>query len=293
MTAAQTERPPTIVVTDLDGTLLDLHTRSWAPAEPALRELQERGVPVVLCSAKTRAEILPLREALGIEDPFIVENGGAVYVPKGYFPFAFPHDREFEGFSVLELGLPYAEIRRRIERVRRELGVAFRGFGDLTAEEVAEITGLSLEEARRAKAREYDETLLLGDLSAGERERVLQALERAGLRWTHGGVFHHALGAGTDKGRAVRKLLELYRREHGEVFSVGLGDGRNDEPLLRAVDLPLLVQKPDGTWEDLDLPGLVRVEGVGPEGWRRAVEAWLRGELPHRLPYVKKTRRQS
>lgn len=229
-------------------------------------------MPVVLCSAKTRAEILPLRGELGSEDPFIVENGGAVYVPQGYFSFAFPYDREIEGFAVVELGLPYAEIRRRLQTIRRELGVPFRGFGDLSAEEVAQVTGLRLEEAQRAKEREYDETLLLGELPAGDREKVLQALEQKGLRWTHGGVFYHALGKQTDKGKAVREMIELYRREHREVLSVGLGDSRNDEPLLRAVDLPVLVQKPDGTWEDLDLPGLNRVEGVGPAGWRRAVE---------------------
>jgi len=273
----RTERPRTVIFTDLDGTLLDLRTGSWKPAEPTLRELQARGVPVVLCSAKTRAEILPLREELGIADPFLVENGGALYIPKGYFSFAVPHDREFEDWDVLELGLPYAEIRRRIQTIRRELGIRFSGFGDLSAEEVAGLTGLSREEAERAKAREYDETLLLGGLSPGERDRVLRALERAGLRWTHGGVFYHALGARTDKGKAVRALIDLYRREHGEVFSVGMGDSRNDEPLLRAVDLPVLVQKPDGTWEDLSPspPRLRRVEGVGPEGWRRAVERLL------------------
>ena len=230
---------------------------------------------MVLCSAKTRAEILPLRRALEIEDPFIVENGGALCIPRGYFSSPFPYQREAEGFQIVELGLPYAEIRRRIERVRRELGIPFQGFGDLPAEEVARITGLSLEEAERAKAREYDETLLLGDLLQEDRDRVLRALEREGLRWTHGGVFYHALGGQTDKGKAVRKALELYRREHGEVFSVGLGDSKNDESLLQAVDLPLLVQKPDGTWEDLSLPRLRRVEGVGPEGWRRALEDFV------------------
>lgn len=275
MTDVQTKHPKTIVFTDLDGTLLDLTTRSWEPAQSALRRLRALRVPVVLCSAKTRAEIEPLRRALGINDPFLVENGGALYIPKGYFSFAFPYDREFEDFEVLELGLPYAEIRRRLQTIRRELGVPFRGFGDLSAEEVARLTGLSLGEAKRAKAREYDETLLLGELPAEDREKVLQALEREGLRGTHGGVFYHALGKQTDKGKAVREMIELYRREHGEVFSVGLGDSRNDEPLLRVVDFPLLVQRPDGTWEDLPLPHLQRVQGIGPEGWRRAVEELL------------------
>jgi hypothetical protein len=44
---------------------------------------------------------------------------------------------------------------------------------------------------------------------------------------------------------------------------------------LRVVNVPVLVQKPDGSWEYLDIPHLKRVEGVGPEGWRRAVEELL------------------
>ena len=261
-----------IVFTDLDGTLLDLATYSFAPAKPAIKQLLQRRIPLILCSAKTYREMDPYREALGISDPFIVENGGAVYVPEGYFSFEFEHQRETpDGFWVIELGLPYSEIRKRLEEIRRELGIDFQGFGDLSPEEISELTGLSLEEAERAKAREYDETLVLNHLEASEVEKVLRAIEREGLRWTHGGVFYHVTGP-SDKGKAARVLIELYRREHGEIFSIGIGDSRNDEPLLRAVDLPVLVQKPDGSWEALKIPGLKLVEGIGPRGWRRAVE---------------------
>ncbi len=258
-----------VVFTDLDGTLLDLETRSYEPALPAVRRLQNRGIPLVLCSAKTRAEIDVLREELSVDDPFIAENGGAIFIPHGYFPFEFEHDRRVDEYDVIELGTPYIEIRARLERIREELGIQFRGFGDLSPGDIARITGLSLDEARRAKAREYDETLVLNDLSPDEIERVLRAIERAGLRWTHGGIFHHAMGP-SDKGQAARILIELYRREFGPIFSIGIGDSRNDEPLLQVVDLPALVQKPDGSWEDLELQGLRRVEGIGPEGWRRA-----------------------
>ncbi len=55
-------------------------------------------------------------------------------------------------------------------------------------------------------------------------------------------------------------------------MTIGLGDSLNDLPLLSAVDIPILVQKPEGQWEEMDLPMLQRVEGIGPVGWRRAVE---------------------
>ena len=82
--------PQLVIFTDLDGTLLDARNYSWRAAQPALDQLRRRRVPVVFCTSKTRAEILPLREELRNADPFVAENGGAIYVPRSYFPFPLP-----------------------------------------------------------------------------------------------------------------------------------------------------------------------------------------------------------
>jgi predicted mannosyl-3-phosphoglycerate phosphatase (HAD superfamily) len=92
-----------------------------------------------------------------------------------------------------------------------------------------------------------------------------------------GGRFHHLVGS-SDKGKAVQTLTELYRRDRGPVRTVGLGDSPNDEPMLRAVDVPVLIRRPDGRICDgLDLPGLVISPYSGPEGWREAVLGLLSG----------------
>jgi hypothetical protein len=54
-----------------------------------LLELQGRLVPVILVSNKTRVEIEFCRKRMELTDPFIVENGGAIFIPKGYFPEVF------------------------------------------------------------------------------------------------------------------------------------------------------------------------------------------------------------
>jgi len=75
-----------VIFTDLDGTLLELETYSYAKALPSINYLRKKGIPIVFCSAKTRAEQEVYRKELQINDPFIVENGGAVFVFQGYFP---------------------------------------------------------------------------------------------------------------------------------------------------------------------------------------------------------------
>ena len=80
-------QPHVIVVSDLDGTLLDHETYSFDAARPALARLRQADVPLVLCTSKTRAEVESIRRSLDNEHPFIVENGGAVVIPLDYFSF--------------------------------------------------------------------------------------------------------------------------------------------------------------------------------------------------------------
>ncbi|MGF1507208.1 MAG: HAD hydrolase family protein, partial [Anaerolineae bacterium] len=68
-----------IVITDLDGTLLDANTyQPGAAAGEALRNVQARDIPGGFCYANTDAEQEPLRSDLAVADPFIVENGSAL-----------------------------------------------------------------------------------------------------------------------------------------------------------------------------------------------------------------------
>jgi len=120
-----------IVFTDLDGTLLDHSTYKWEAAQPALRQLRLSGSPVVLCTSKTRAEVLPLRDQLKLTDPFVTENGGAIYIPRNYFPFALPTAQVEAGYQVLELGQRYTNLVRALEEAAETSGVKVRGFSHM------------------------------------------------------------------------------------------------------------------------------------------------------------------
>ena len=66
------------VVTDLDGTLLD-HNYDLSPAIDILNYLKSIGIPVIPCTSKTASEVKKLRDKYDLIDPYIVENGGAIY----------------------------------------------------------------------------------------------------------------------------------------------------------------------------------------------------------------------
>jgi len=265
--------PVPVIFTDLDGTLLDHHDYSFDAAREVLLRLGQAQVPLVLCSSKTRLEIEGIQKQLQSFHPFVAENGAAVFVPKGYFPFTVPGARERAGHFVLEYGRPHHEVIDLLRRTAAAVNVPVVGFSDMSVGEVAASCGLSLLDARLAKLREYDEPFRVPGGDPASRDRLLRALQRAGLHCASGGRFDHVSGR-ADKGLAVAALRDLYRRAFRSVVTVGLGDGPNDVSLLRAVDIPVIVLSPAA---DVSAQLIRRVPTArvtlerGPAGWAEAV----------------------
>ncbi len=261
-----------VVFTDLDGTLLDGGTYSFRPAVPALGLLRRRGIPLVLCSSKTREEILHWRRRLRNREPYISENGGGIFFPMEtdwVVPSMLPARVEEKPWGwLMRLGARYTELREAMEALRED-GFAVRGFGDMDAAEVSRLTGLPARQAEMAKMRDFDEPFVF---RGGQEEMaaLVEAIRGRGLRVTRG-RFYHLMGE-SDKGRAVSILTGVYRSAWGEIRTAALGDGLNDLPMLEVVDVPMLVQQADGRHHPrIHTPGLVRLEGVGPEGWNRGI----------------------
>ena len=216
----------------------------------------------------------PLRLRLDNHHPFIVENGGALFIPKGYFPFPLGQAAPRGDYDVVEIGTPYVRLRTALKEIGRDLGCHLRGFGDLTLKEVSALTGLSPAETLLATQREYDEPVVV-ESNGMVWSRLSAAAATRGLRWTRGGRLYHLMGD-NDKGVASRRLIAWYERraqqEGRALITVGIGDSLNDLPMLEAVNYPILVRNPDGSYDpDVQCPHLTRAEGVGPVGWNRSL----------------------
>ena len=255
-----------VLLSDLDGTLLDLKSYSFAQSEASVNELKEEGVPIVFCSSKSRVEQEFYRGALGIEDPFIVENGSAIFIPRGYFSKKIPFNTYvIDDFEVITIGKPVGFIRDVIHQSRTYLGLSFTCYFDLSAEDVSMYTGLDLRSSRRAMQREFSETILKGDVNDG----FLDFLSHNKLKSIPGSKFQTIISSNADKGKAVDILLALYENEWGEVKSYGVGDSVNDFEMLQTVDDPYLVQRPGSQWAELDDVTIKNVQGIGPAGWNK------------------------
>jgi mannosyl-3-phosphoglycerate phosphatase len=257
-----------LVFTDLDGTLLDHDDYACDAARPALDLIRRRRVPLIFTTSKTRVEVERLQAELQIREPFIPENGAALFFPAGYRNFEIENGVRDGAYTVVPLGAAYAEIRRFVVAVRERFGVT--GFGDWSVAEIAARTGLPLETAAMARMREFTEPFLIED--PRRIEELAAVAEPQGLQITAGGRFFHLIGIRQDKGRAVRRCTEIFASHiAGRIVTAGLGDSANDIAMLKSVDIPILIPHPDGTYETVELPGLVRADVPGSRGWNEAV----------------------
>jgi len=261
-------QPQILIFTDLDGTLLDDQTYDFSPALPALKIIHSQKIPLILVSSKTRAEIEFFMELLSLETPFIAENGGGIYFPPSFaLPQEYPY-KKIDRFHALFMGRPIEEVLERSRKLKEDF--KFRGFSEMPVQEIASLTGLTLEDALRASKREFDEPILLED-PLDDMEIFCKKAAQHGLDCVQGGRFVH-LFLGGNKGRAVEKVLTIYKQLKGTIFSIALGDSPNDISMLKAVDRAVLMQGRDGTYiKGLAHPDIIKAEGNGPEAWNRVM----------------------
>lgn len=261
---------PLVIITDLDGSLLDHHTYGWQPAERWLATLKAHDVPVVFCSSKTAAEIVPLQIGMGLQgSPFIAENGAL---------WQFYHHRQAnDPQPAMVMGHDYASIRAIMQRLRESYGFKFFGFGDVDHQVISEWTGLTPQNALLAQQRQASETFIWreGDQRLAEFTALL-AQDNLGV--TQGGRFYHVMSTHISKGAALRQLLARFQQQDGRRRqSLGLGDGPNDISMLNAVDYAVIVQGYSNTPVELDARQrqVYRTQAYGPEGWSEGMDHFI------------------
>ena len=265
-----------ILFSDLDGTLLNTETYSYEAALPVIEQLKAQGIPVIPVTSKTRAEVETLIQAIGITDPFVTENGSAIYIPRETCPFELPEGEDDGPYRVMQLGVPYVMARAGLKAVAQEIGRPLKGFGDLSVEQVQQLTGLDAQDAQQAKMREFTEPFLTPKNTTPEKLAV--AAGEMGFRVVVGDRFSHLIGLNAGKGAAVHTLVSLYAPTFPEaetITTVGLGNSPNDLDMLENVDRAIVLPGSSGPHPKLADRGWQIAPQLAPEGWAIAVNQVL------------------
>jgi mannosyl-3-phosphoglycerate phosphatase family protein len=257
-----------IIFTDLDGSLLDHDSYSHKAADALLLELEKDDIPVVLTTSKTRAEVLSIRADLNNHHPFIIENGAAIFIPQGYFPKKPKGCVDVDGFWVSSFCQSRSHWLSILEKAKTRFPHSFSHFSAMKEEVIAQITGLSIEQAEQANQREFGEPISWLGVDKAKQQFILW-LESEGGHVLQGGRFLHLSGA-CNKGQALDWLTTEYKKQRdlSATKTIAIGDSDNDIAMLEQADLALIIRSPAH-----EPPTLTRVNGFfiseefGPRGW--------------------------
>ncbi len=251
-------RPRLIILSDLDGTLLDHHGYGFEPARPVLARLERLNIPVVLSSSKTAAEMAQIAALMpGVARwPFVCENGAGIVWPDD----AAQTDRE-----------DWHRLRAFMQCLPSDLRGCLTGFGDLGPDGIAAATGLSRASAVLAGERQFSEPCLWTGDDAGLK-RLARECAAHGIKAQQGGRFL-TLGFGHTKASRVDDV----RRALAAEMIVALGDAPNDRDMIAAADMGVVVPNPAGPAPNGFGPdaNIIHAPAPGPAGWAGAVTTIL------------------
>lgn len=262
-----------LIFTDLDGTLLDHYTYQTLSANRIIKKLKEKNIPIIPNTSKTLDEVLLIRAELKLDAPFIIENGAAVYVPVNHFREQ-PHDTVLEnGFWVKSFCKKRDFWLFLLHSEAKKFSAHFRGFSQMSDEQLADLTGLSPTYASLAKMRQYGEPVdWLGDKQS--QRHFVKHMHLLGANVLEGGRFLHISGE-CDKGQAQSWLAKQYQINQPDlVFStIALGDSHNDTAMLEVADIAVLVRSPAHDFPLLQRENDLYFSGeVGPAGWAECLQ---------------------
>jgi len=249
-----------IVFSDLDGTLLEHNTYSFEDALPMLKFLKKNNIPLILTTSKTKNEVIKLQKMLDINYPFIVENGGGIFI------------KRFDNYDCIPLGFSYKQILKFFNNYSKQFDIL--GFSQMSVKEIISHTGLSDRDAAFSKQRDFTEPFLLDDKN--QFEELKNIANKDGLDIVKGGRFYHLISKGQNKANAMKKVLEIFtKKDNKDYTSIALGDSENDVSMLKSADFPIVIPRIDGSNLELDIKNLTIASYSGPKGWNEALREYF------------------
>ena len=218
------------VVSDVDGTLMD-HSYDLTPAKETIKLLQELSVPVILCTSKTAAEVKVIRKELNLNDPYIVENGAAIYGKTL---------NKVNGEIIL--GEKYEILENILSSISNEINYDLKPLNNISDQEATELTGLKGHSLDLMRDRHWSMPFL--NPPENKEEEINICCKRFGVEIFKGNRMSHMLSINSNKGKAIKALKKYSNNPNIQI--IGLGDSPNDLPLLLNSDYKIVIPGLDG-----------------------------------------------
>ena len=247
------------VVSDVDGTLMD-HSYDLSPAKETIKKLQKLSIPVILCTSKTASEVKVIRKELNLIDPYIVENGAAIYGESL---------KKVNGEIIL--GIEYEFLEEILNSISKEIDYKLIPLNNLTDQEATKLTGLKGHLLNLMRDRHWSMPFLNPPIFLEEKIKI--CCKKFKVDIFKGNRMSHLLSINSNKGKAINALKKYSNIEN--IVIIGLGDSPNDLPLLLNSDIRIVIPGIDGPNTNLldELKDFEYILASAPNGygWKKEI----------------------
>ena len=218
------------IVSDVDGTLMD-NSYDLTPAKETIKILQKLSIPVILCTSKTASEVKVIRNELNLADPYIVENGAAIYGESL---------KKVNGKIIL--GKKYETLEEILNKISKDIDYKLIPLNNLSDLEATELTGLKGNSLNLMRDRHWSMPFL--NPPNFLEPKINLCCKKFNVDVFKGNRMSHLLSRNSNKGKAIKALKKYSNIKNIKI--IGLGDSPNDLPLLLNSDIRIVIPGIDG-----------------------------------------------
>ena len=254
-----------VIFTDLDGSLLHRDTFQFDTIKDYIKSLVSKGVIIIPNSSKTEKEIEKFNEELGINLPYISENGSSIHglnLITSNFPdkLVLSRDKD-ELLKIYENKVP-EKLKEKCFQISK-----------MSKKEKENILGQKDEKLKDALNRKYTLPFLFkGDKN--EKNRLLKILNSNSLTLQEGGRVSN-LCDNINKVKSMNRVIKILKKTEDKIKTIAVGDNFNDLEMLRNCDIPCLVFNDQFTLDQINIENLVFSNKPSPEGWADVIKMAL------------------
>ena len=254
-----------IIFTDLDGSLLHRDNFKFDEIKEYIKSLKDDGITIVPNTSKTEKEIKEFTKELGLELPFISENGSLI-----------------KGLDLINANFPNNIILSRDKqklfeifnsKVPEELKKKCKFILDMNEKQQIDILGLKDENLKNALDRKYTIPFLFEGTKL-EKNQLAKVLKSNSLTMQEGGRVIN-LGDKTDKVKSMNQVLKIFKKIEKNIKVIAVGDNFNDLDMLRNCDIPCLVFNDHFKQDQINIDNLIVSNKPSPEGWADVIKMAL------------------
>jgi len=199
-------------------------------------ELDQLSIPCVWLSSHSRLQLDEPRRRANHTEPFIAEDGCAVYLPEDYFHLKRAKTVRLGRFTSIPIAKQQPAASEALESLGVETGVSIVPLHSLSPRELAQNIGLPNHEAELARQRDFDELFFFAGSGEKDVTRFKSLATQKKLSLREHGVFC-SLAVNRDIRMCIRELGDLYDRSlHGHVNRIAIAPSADSVTIFSACD---------------------------------------------------------